>query len=170
MTRDDLTALVHDIAEAAARCVGAEPRHTDGLLDLRGPHFTGRRQVVTLTARAGGWCAKGRAEGPTIASDNPAINAAAVLALRERLAAQRDERARLLAADEAALRTLDETARLYDAATVGEVMRGAMRDAALEYLRAEGNVGPWTRREVDGVMGLAAACDAILRRRAGGEP
>lgn len=170
MTRDDLTALVRSVAEAAARCVGAEPRHTDGLLDLRGPHFTGRRQVVTLTARAGGWCAKGRAEGPTIASDNPAINAAAVLALRERLAAQRDERARLLAADEAALRTLDETARLYDAATVGEVMRGAMRDAALEYLRAEGNVGPWTRREVDGVMGLAAACDAILRRRAGGEP
>ena len=183
MTRDDLTALVRSVAEAAARCVGAEPRHTDGLLDLRGPHFTGRRQVVTLTARAGGWCAKGRAEGPTIASDNPAINAAAVLALRERLAAQRDERARLLAADEAALRTLDETARLYDAATVAEACGVVARDGqrctgaddlrsyVLDDLRHE--PPSWTRHQLRLAAcsaDVAAACDAILRRRAGGEP
>ena len=187
MTRDDLSALMRDIAEAAARCVGADPLRTEPHVGIHGPYFSARRQSVELAARAGDWRVKGSAVGSTVQTANPALNAAAVLALRERLTAQAEERrrllaadeaalrvldktARLLAADEAALRTLDETARLYDAATVGEVMRGAMRDAALEYLRAEGNVGPWTRREVDGVMGLAAACDAILRRRAGGEP
>ena len=175
MTRNDLTALVRTIAEAAARCVGAEPRHTNGHVGVHGPWWTTRRQAVALAARAGDWRAKGRAEGPTVAAENPAINAAAVLALRERLAAQRDERARLLAADEAALRAVDEGARIYDAATVAAAVRegGGDDDLArwVERTITErvGGSGPWTRAEVRDAT--ADACDAILRRRAmGGAP
>lgn len=190
MTRDDLTALMHDIAEAAARCVGANPSQTAGNVAVHGPHFGDRihgimRQTVHLTARATArWTAKGYANGPAdlSAEFTPALGVAAVLALRERLTAQRDERARLLAADEAALRTLDETARIYDAATVAEAVEtlGAA-DAELHRslwraLAAETPEGPWSRHRVlDAARwwprpwALAAACDAILRHRAGGE-
>lgn len=174
MTHDDLSALMRDVAEAAARCVGSEPRHTAGNLELRGPHFTGRRQVVTLAARAGDWRAQGRAEAATIATENPALNAAAVLALRERLTAQAEERRRLLAADEAALRVLDAEARIYDAAAVADAVReGGGDDDLVRWVshtitQRVGGPGPWTRADVRDAT--ADACDAILRRRAGGEP
>lgn len=190
MTRNDLTALVRTIAEAAARCVGAEPRHTNGHVGIHGPYFSARRQSVELAARAGDWRVKGSAVGSTVQTANPALNAAAVLALRERLTAQAEERRRLLAADEAALRVLDAEARLYDAATVNEAVGALVDDAdgalADRVRRCVGRRcscdghptppagGPWTTDEVrrgaaeaGEASRLLDACDAILRRCGG---
>lgn len=112
----------------------------------------------------------------------------AVLALRDRVQAQRDERARLLAADDAALRVIDETARIYDAATVREAVAEAFPGCAgvdkgvriiLTALAfaTDDERGPWCRAPlcnaargvVDGHRVLDA-CDAILRRRAEVKP
>ena len=126
------------------------------------------------SARAGDWRVKGSAVGPTAQTDNPALNAAAVLALRERLTAQAEERRRLLAADEAALRVLDAEARIYDAAAVADAVReGGGDDDLVRWVshtitQRVGGPGPWTRADVRDAT--ADACDAILRRRAGGEP
>lgn len=182
VTRDDLRALMRDIAEAAARCVGAKPAQTAGNVAVHGPNFGDRihgimRQTVHLAARATAhWTAKGYANGPADLSVEltPALAAAAVLALRERLTAQAEERRRLLAADEAALRVLDETARLYDEATVADAVReGGGDDDLVRWVshtitQRVGGPGPWTRADVR--EAVADACDAILRRRAGGEP
>jgi len=183
VTHDDLSALMRDIAEAAARCVGADPLRTEPHVGIHGPYFSARRQSVELAARAGDWRVKGSAVGSTVQTANPALNAAAVLALRERLTAQAEERWRLLAADEAALRVLDAEARLYDAATVAEACGVVARDGqrctgaddlrsyVLDDLRHE--PPPWTRHQLRLAAcsaDVAAACDAILRRRAGGEP
>jgi hypothetical protein len=182
---------MRDIAEAAARCVGAKPAQTAGNVAVHGPNFGDRihgimRQTVHLAARATAhWTAKGYANGPADLSVEltPALAAAAVLALRERLTAQAEERRRLLAADEAALRVLDAEARLYDAATVAEACGVVARDGqrctgaddlrsyVLDDLRHE--PPPWTRHQLRLAAcsaDVAAACDAILRRRAGGEP
>jgi len=174
VTHDDLSALMRDIAEAAARCVGADPLRTEPHVGIHGPYFSARRQSVELAARAGDWRVKGSAVGSTVQTANPALNAAAVLALRERLTAQAEERRRLLAADEAALRVLDETARLYDEATVADAVReGGGDDDLVRWVshtitQRVGGPGPWTRADVRDAT--ADACDAILRRRAGGAP
>ncbi len=188
MTHDDLSALMRDIAEAAARCVGADPFRTEPHVGIHGPYFSARRQSVELAARAGDWRVKGSAVGSTVQTANPALNAAAVLALRERVQAQRDERARLLAADEAALDVIDRTALIYDAATIGEAVAeafpgGAGIDEAVRILRAAledstGSAsGPWERAAMRSAVYLICngrsivdACDAILRRRAAEAP
>ncbi len=83
----------------------------------------------------------------------------------------------MLAADDAALRVIDETARVYDAETVAEAVRATGREfthegaypllaATLDALGEDD--APWTRARVDlWDSGIADACDAILRRRAG---
>lgn len=185
MTRADLLALVQSVAEAAARCVGAKPSQTERRAAVHAPTFGRRdRQAVELAARAGAWRANGGAAG----SPDADLSVAAVLALRERVQRQRDERARMLAADDAALRVLDETARIYDAATVREAVAEAFPGAigvvdgtriiltALAFT-TDDERGPWgrapladaVRRIVDGHRVLAA-CDAILRRRAEVQP
>lgn len=185
----DLRALAHDIAEAAARCVGAKPRQTQGHTRRHGPHFGDMRagitrQTVHLAARAGAW----RAECYERGTPGDALDAATVLALRERVQRQRDERARLLAADDAALDVIDATARIYDAATVAEAARGLAPDevggdrAAASVLRVlrvfddGADASPWTGAAIDRAanclvldgrpIALRDACDAIRRRAA----
>ncbi len=183
MTAPDLRALVRAIAEAAAPHVGARPSQTQHHVARHGPWLAHREQTVALAARAGRWRTKAHGRGPTVAAQSDALDAAAVLALRERLQAQRDERARLLAADDAALRVIDETARLYDVAAVAEAL-GDMRDGAdpdalawhaspLTTLDARGQKPPWSRAEIRRTTlaaDLVDACDAILRRRAAEAP
>ena len=184
MTAPDLRALVRAIAEAAAPHVGARPSQTQHHTRTFGPHFGDElrsisRQTVHLAARAGAWRAKGYERG----TPGAPLDAAAVLALRERLQHQRDERARMLAADDAALRVLDAEARLYDVAAVAEAL-GDMRDGAdpdalawhaspLTTLDARGQKPPWSRAEIRRTTlaaDLVDACDAILRRRAAEAP
>lgn len=199
MTRADLLALVQSVAEAAARCVGAKPSQTQRAVHEDGPHWHDvthglpmARRVV-LAARAGAWRANGEHRGPASPTgDRPedaATAAAAVLALRERVQRQRDERARLLAADDEALRVIDETARIYDAATVREaaeslgvwgiVARLIVIDSGCDTMVCMVN-DPQTAEYVRGLerrianrgesVSLLAACDAILRRRAEVQP
>ena len=73
----------------------------------------------------------------------------------------------MLAADDAALRVIDETARVYDAETLVEALWAVRREwAALVRLESV----PWSRSSLmrihDGPR-VVDACDAILRRRAG---
>lgn len=157
MTRDDLNALAREVAEAAAQALRAG-----------GDTVPGRS--VTVIVPGSDW----RAEAYVLGEESDALTAAAVVALRDRVVAQREERARTLAADDAALRVIDETARVYDAATVREAAReGGADEYVAEWLvrtitGRSGNGGPWTRVEV--YDATATACDAILRRRAGGAP
>lgn len=183
MTRADLLALVQSVAEAAARCVGAKPSQTERRAAVHAPTFGRRdRQAVELAARAGAWRANGGAAG----SPDADLSVAAVLALRERVQRQRDERARMLAADDAALAVLDETARIYDAATVREaaeacgvwgiVARLIVIDSGCDTMVCMVN-DPQTAEYVRGLerrianrgesVALLDACDAIIRRRAG---
>ena len=95
------------------------------------------------------------------------------------MVAQRFEREKMLRADIAAIEVIDGTARMYDAALIGEAV-AAMESDPAEVTRMQrgvfahltaGNLdvrGPWTRAQVDEWnSGIADACDAILRRRAG---
>lgn len=179
MSALDLRALVRDIAEAAAKCVGADASQTQPRV-ASGDVFAGNNpHAVDLTASAGAWRSHAAAYGHAGA----ALDAAAVIALRERVQRQRDERARMLAADDAALRVIDETARVYDAATVQEAL-DAMREGAdpdalawhakpFATLDDHGAKPPWSRAEIRRTTlasDLVDACDAILRRRAGGAP
>ena len=175
MTPTDLNTLAHDIAEAAAKCVGAEAGTTTGRADevpawtREDPGAVG----IIVTARAGAWLACGDIHGHPSA----ALNCAAVLALRDRVVAQREERARMLAADDAALRVIDETARLYDAETLDAAIVETCERLHCDVTRwrvkvAAGlpPVAPWTRAQVDRAAegdAFTLACDAILRRRAG---
>ena len=176
-----LSNLANDIAEVAAKCVGAEPSQVGASIRR---HTAGESAVVACSAWAGEWSARA---STTAGRNSDALNAAAVLALRDRVVAQREERARMLAADDAALRVLDETARVYDEATVVEAVRvavaavdGCSDDTLTSWswkvvysLRAGDGAGPWTaaqvRRASEG-YDVVAACDTIFRRRAGGAP
>ena len=181
MTAPDLRALVRAIAEAAAPHVGARPSQTQHHTRTFGPHFGDElrsisRQTVHLAARAGAWRAKGYERG----TPGAPLDAAAVLALRERLQAQRDERARLLAADDAALRVLDETARVYDAATLDAAIIETCERLHCDVTRWRVKVAaglpptaPWSRTQIDRAAesdAFTIACDAILRRRAAEAP
>ena len=166
MSAPDLRALVRAIAEAAAPHVGARPSQTQHHVARHGPWLAHREQTVALAARAGRWRTTAHGRGPTVAAQSDALDAATVLALRERLQAQRDERARMLAADDAALRVLDETARVYDAEMVNDVL-ASQRIVGLY------PDGPWSRAEVICLtydQSVVDACDAILRRRAAEAP
>ncbi len=165
VTPEALNTLARDIAEAAAKCVGAD--NCDGRVAT---HRQGTSAAVQLIAEAADW----RAEGHAVGAEGDALNAAAVLALRDRVVAQREVRARMLAADDAALRVIDETARVYDAATVTEAA-GATGDRAVILRMWLDGEGPWSREDVSVAVTMAQhhsvgevldACDAILRRRA----
>ena len=172
MTPEALNTLARDIAEAAAKCVGAERALSSAAVG--GDSATATAAVV---ARAGNWRADYIGPVGKIGAPGTALNSAAVLALRDRVAAQQEERARMLAADDAALRVIDETARVYDAETVAEAVRATGREfthegaypllaATLDALGEDD--APWTRARVDlWDSAIADACDAILRRRAG---
>ena len=184
MTPADLNTLARDIAEAAAKCMGAEPAQAGASIRR---HIAGESAVVACSAWAGEWSAW--ASSPAGRNGAAALNCAAVLALRDRVVAQREERARMLAADDAALRVIDETARVYDAATVAEAARGLAPDevggdrasaSVLRVLRVfddGADAAPWTGAAIDRAanclvldgkpIALRDACDAILRRRAG---
>jgi hypothetical protein len=177
VTPDALNTLARDIAEAAAKCVGCEARSVAGATNEMSAwsHTDAARVSVSVAADAGEWKAYACADGHTGA----ALNSAAALALRDRVVAQREERARMLAADDAALRVIDGSARMYDAALIGEAV-SAMESDPAEVTRMQRGVfahltagnpdvrGPWTRAQVDEWdSGIADACDAILRRRAG---
>ena len=185
MSAPDLRALVRAIAEAAAPHVGARPSQTQHHVARHGPWLAHREQTVALAARAGRWRTKAHGRGPTVAAQSDALDAAAVLALRERLQHQRDERARLLAADDAALRVLDEAARVYDAAAVDEacgvvaaqngyeVSADGLRHHIRQCLALDAATPPWSRMQVymaGAGNDIADACDAILRRRAAEAP
>ena len=169
MTPADLNTLARDIAEAAAKCVGAEFVNVGASART---YTAGETAVAACSAWAGEWSAQ--ASSPA-GHNGTALNSAAVLALRDRVAAQQEERARMLAADDAALRVIDETARVYDAET--EAVRATGREfthegaypllaATLDALGEDD--APWTRARVDlWDSAIADACDAILRRRAG---
>ena len=171
MTPEALNTLARDIAEAAAKCVGAEFVNVGASART---YTAGESAVAACSAWAGEWSAQ--ASSPA-GHNGAALNSAAVLALRDRVVAQREERARMLAADDAALRVIDETARMYDAETVAEAVRATGREfthegaypllaATLDALGEDD--APWTRAQVDEWdSGIADACDAILRRRAG---
>lgn len=175
MTPADLNSLARDIAEAAAKCVVSSV--VVGKADAV-PAWTREDPgavAIIVTARAGEWLACGDIHG----HPSTALNAAAVLALRDRVAAQWEEREKMLRADLAALDVIDGTARMYDAALIGEAV-SAMESDAAEVTRMQRGVfahltagnpdvrGPWTRAEVDEWdSAIADACDAILRRRAG---
>jgi hypothetical protein len=174
VTPEALNALARDIAEAAAKCVGAEPSQAGASIRR---HIAGESAVVACSAWAGEWSA--RASSPAGHNGSAALNSAAVLALRDRVVAQRFEREKMLRADLAAIEVIDGTARMYDAALIGEAV-SAMESDAAEVPRLQRGVfahltagnpdvrGPWTRGEVDEWdSGIADACDAILRRRAG---
>ena len=172
MTPEALSNLTNDVAEAAAKCMGAEPSQAGASIRR---HIAGESAVVACSAWAGEWSA--RASSPAGHNGTDALNSAAVIALRDRVVAQREERARMLAADDAALRVIDETARVYDAETVAEAVRATGREfthegaypllaATLDALGEDD--APWTRARVDlWDSDIADACDAILRRRAG---
>lgn len=170
MTPEALNTLARDIAEAAAKCVGAD--NCDGRVAT---HRQGASAAVQLIADAADW----RAEGHAVGTEGATLNSAAVLALRDRVVAQRFEREKMLRADLAAIEVIDGTARMYDAALIGEAV-AAMESDPAEVTRMQrgvfahltaGNLdvrGPWTRAQVDEWdSGIADACDAILRRRAG---
>lgn len=174
MTPEALNTLVRDIAEAAAKCVGAERALSSAAVG--GDSATATAAVV---ARAGNWRADYIGPVGKRGADEAALNSAAVLALRDRVVAQRFEREKMLRADLAALDVIDGTARMYDAALIGEAV-SAMESDPAEVTRMQrgvfahltaGNLdvrGPWTRAQVDEWdSGIADACDAILRRRAG---
>ena len=172
MTPADLNTLARDIAEAAAKCVG-DVAGTFVLPAGEAPHGI---RSVTVSADAGDWTVWSETAGK---GDPDALNSAAVLALRDRVVAQRFEREKMLRADLAAIEVIDGTARMYDAALIGEAV-AAMESDPAEVTRMQrgvfahltaGNLdvrGPWTRAQVDEWdSGIADACDAILRRRAG---
>ena len=173
MTPEALSNLTNDVAEAAAKCVGAEAGTTTGRADevpawtREDPGAVG----IIVTARAGEWLACGDIHGHPSAT----LNSAAVLALRDRVVAQREERARMLAADDEALRVIDATARVYDAETVMEAASATGDRAVILRMWLDGE-GPWSRERVASALTMAQehdpaatldACDAILRRRAG---
>ncbi len=169
MTPEALNTLARDIAEAAAKCVGREPSQAESAT-----YPIGGREAAGITCAAGDWRLHATAVGPVGATAPDALNSAAVLALRDRVVAQREERARMLAADDAALRVIDETARVYDAATIVETAgdNAARADAMRRWLDGR---GPWSREEAMVAVTVTRgnpsatldACDAILRRRAG---
>ena len=171
MTPADLNTLTRDIAEAAAKCVGAERALSSAAVG--GDSATATAAVV---ARAGNWRADYIGPVGKRGADEAALNSAAVLALRDRVVAQREERARMLAADDAALRVIDE-APLYDVTTVRAGVAAVIADSPGRDWTWEGLVmsalptfGPWRRRDLSLASGgdrLVDACDAILRRRAG---
>ena len=173
MTPADLNTLARDIAEAAAKCVGAEFVNVGASART---YTAGESAVAACSAWAGEWSAQ--ASSPA-GHNGDALNSAAVLALRDRVVAQRFEREKMLRADLAALDVIDGTARMYDAALIGEAV-SAMESDPAEVTRMQRGVfahltagnpdvrGPWARGEVDEWdSGIADACDAILRRRAG---
>lgn len=173
MTPEALNTLARDIAEAAAKCVGAEFVNVGASART---YTAGESAVAACSAWAGEWSAQ--ASSPA-GHNGDALNSAAVLALRDRVVAQRFEREKMLRADLAALDVIDGTARMYDAALIGEAV-SAMESDPAEVTRMQrgvfahltaGNLdvrGPWTRAQVDEWdSGIADACDAILRRRAG---
>ena len=168
VTPEALSNLTNDIAEAAAKCVGGEAG-TFVLPAGEAPHGV---RGATVSAHADKWTVWSENFG---AGDRDAVNSAAVLALRDRVVAQREERARMLAADDEALRVIDETARVYDAATVMEAA-GATGDRAVILRMWLDGEGPWSRERVASALTMVQehdsaatldACDAILRRRAG---
>lgn len=170
MTPADLNTLAHDIAEAAAKCVGGEAG-TFVLPAGEAPHGV---RGATVSAHAGEWTVWSENFG---AGDRDALNSAAVLALRDSVVAQREERARMLAADDAALRVIDETARVYDAETLDAAIVETCERLHCDVTRWRVKVAaglppaaPWTRAQVDRAAegdAFTLACDAILRRRAG---
>lgn len=173
MTPEALNTLARYIAEAAAKCVGATTAlQSTGRAEVTpSPTLASPRgEYVSIVADARGWSARAEVHG----APSAALNSAAVLALRDRVAAQREERARMLAADDAALRVIDETARVYDAATIVETAgdNAARADAMRRWLDGR---GPWSREEAMVAVTVTRgnpsatldACDAILRRRAG---
>ena len=159
MTPEALNALARDIAEAAAKCIRAGATAVNG-------------HAITVIVPDSDW----RVDAYALGEETDALRCAAVLALRDRVVAQREERARMLAADDAALRVIDETARIYDAATAEEAVDMACARFEVNAATRTANVrarlrdGKWpkTRREMEFADGrIADACDAILRRRAG---
>lgn len=178
MTAPDLRALVRAIAEAAAPHVGARPSQTQHHVARHGPWLAHREQTVALAARAGRWRTKAHGRGPTVAAQSDALDAAAVLALRERLQHQRDERARLLAADDAALRVydaaaVDEACGVVAAQNGYEVSADGLRHHIRQCLALDAATPPWSRMQVymaGAGNDIADACDAILRRRAAEAP
>ena len=169
MTPEALNTLARDIAEAAAKCVGAEFVNVGASART---YTAGESAVAACSAWAGEWSA--RVSSPAGHNGSAALNSAAVLALRDRVVAQREERARLLAADDAALRVIDAKARVYDVQTVAEAVARCRRkgdeDLLGRTLKALGEgAAPWTRSQVDSWdSDIADACDVVIRSRAGG--
>lgn len=163
MTPEAIDALARDIAEAAAKCI------RDGAHTVEG-------HAVTVIVPGSDW----RVSAHVLGKETAALRCAAVLALRDCVVAQREERARMLAADDAALRVIDETARIYDAATlntaIGDVCAKHERNPDAwrrDVARWLTEPSPWTRAQLGDVPSgetFADACDAVLRRRAGGAP
>jgi hypothetical protein len=162
VTPEALNALARDIAEAAAKCIRAGATAVNG-------------HAITVIVPDSDW----RVDAYALGEETDALRCAAVLALRDRVVAQRFEREKMLRADIAAIDVIDGTARMYDAALIGEAV-SAMESDPAEVTRMQrgvfahltaGNLdvrGPWTRAQVDEWdSGIADACDAILRRRAG---
>ncbi len=186
MTRADLLTLVSAIAHAAAEHVRATPAQTQRSVREHGPHFGDAihglpitRRVV-LAARAGQWGASGSHRGAATlnggAPEDAATAAAAVLALRERVQRQHLERSRLLDADAAALRVIDEMARIYSADVVREAVGRICPGDADEVSRVlrglaygvPGDAGPWTRADTARIgSDVRDACDEVIRERAG---
>lgn len=189
MTRDDLLTLVSAIAHAAAEHVRATPAQTQRSVHEHGPHFGDARhglpitRRVVLAARAGQWGANGSHRGAATlnggAPEDDATAAAAVLALRERVQRQHLDRSRLLDADAAALRVIDETARIYSADVVREAVGRICPGDEGEVSRVlrglaygvPGDTGPWTRADMARIgSDVRDACDEVIAERAKVQP
>lgn len=96
--------IMRAVASAAAAVVGAKPSTVHGWAQRFGAWISDHYVTVELYARAASWSASARVTGLR----KRGIYLDALISLRERVQHQRDKRARLLAADDAALRVIDE--------------------------------------------------------------
>ena len=103
MTRSNAE-IMRAVASAAAAVVGARPSTVHGWAQRFGAGISDHEVTVELYARASAWSASARVTG----LHGRGVDLDALRALRERMQHQRDRRVRMLAADDAALRVLDE--------------------------------------------------------------
>ena len=103
MTRS-IAEIMRAVASAAAAIVGAKPSTVHGWAQRFGAGISDHQVTVELYARASAWRASARVTG----LHGRGVDLDALLVLRVRVQHQRDKRVRLLAADDAALRVIDE--------------------------------------------------------------
>lgn len=96
--------IMRAVASAAASVVGAKPSTVHGWVQRFGTGISDHYVAVELYARASAWRASARVTG----LHGRGVDLDALRALRERTQHQRDRRVRMLAADDAALRVIDE--------------------------------------------------------------